>query len=196
MVPSAAVLAREMGLAGESSVTPAMRSLETKGFIQVEGGVRGRQRFIRLTPKAVRYLLDGLPILGRIPAGSLAEVDHFRARLAENLDSVLHWEPGDFLLEVEGDSMVGAGIHPGDLVLLRPGQTPEPGEVAAVHIPAMQGGILKKVYLNSRTGRIRLESANPRYPDRELPLAEVRIAGVMRGLVRNCPPGYRPASPE
>ncbi len=194
MVPSSAVLAREMGLAGESSVTPAIRSLEAKGFIHVEGGVRGRQRFIRMTLKAVHYLLEGLPILGRIPAGTLAEVDRFQSRLAENLDSLLNWEPGDFLLEVEGDSMVGAGIHPGDLVLLRPGQTPQPGEVAAVHIPALQGGILKRVYVDSGTGRIRLEAANPRYPDRNLPLAEVHIAGVMRGLVRNCPPGYMPPS--
>lgn len=196
MVPSAAVLAKEMGLAGESSVTPAMRSLETKGYIQVEGGVRGRQRFIKITSKAVGYLLHGLPIVGGIPAGAIGQSAIRESRMAESLDSLLRWEAGDFLLEVEGDSMVGAGIHPGALVLLRPGQTPEPGEVAAVHIPSQGGGLLKKVYVDTRAGLIRLRAAHPRYPDQEMPLADVHIYGVMRGLVRNCPQGYAPPDQE
>lgn len=184
MVPAAAVLAEEMGLAGESSVTPALRALETKGFLQVEGGVRGRQRFIRLTAKAVGYLAEGLPVLGAIPAGPVRDCLKGAERILERLEDLLPWESGDFMLEVEGDSMIGVGIHPGDLILLRPGENPRPGEVAAVHVGQAKGGSLKRVYLDAESGIVRLQAAHPGHPDQEFPLREVRVAGVMRGLVR------------
>lgn len=181
MVPTAAVLAEEMGLAGESSVTPALRALEAKGFLYVEGGVRGRQRFIRGTTKAAAYLRSGLPVLDLVPAGELPEEV---PRIVERLDELIPWQPGDFLLEVEGDSLIGLGIHPGDLVLLRPGQEPRQGEVAAVHTNHGQGGSLKRVYLDPDSDLVRLQAAHPAHPDQELPSAEVLITGVMRGLIR------------
>ena len=189
MVPAAAVLAKEMCLAGESSVTPALLSLESKGFLTIEGGVRGRQRFIRLTPRATNYLLDGLPVLGTIPAGELKQTLRGADRVLEHLDDLVPWETGDFLLEVEGDSMIGLGIHPGDMVLLRPGEQPRPGEVAAVQVfcPGAHSG-LKRVYVEPDTGTVRLQSAHPAYPDQEFPRDSVQIAGVMRGLVRSLHP--------
>lgn len=184
MVPAAAVLAEEMGLAGESSVTPALRALEMKGFLQVEGGVRGRQRFIRLTPRAISYLLEGLPVLGAIPAGPVQEAIRGAKRVLEHLEDLLRWEPGDFMLEVDGDSMIGVGIHPGDLILLRPGETPRPGEVAAIHVADSNGGTLKRVYVDTDAGTVRLQAAHPGHPDQEFPVDAVKVAGVMRGLVR------------
>lgn len=184
MVPAAAVLAEEMGLAGESSVTPALRALEAKGYLRVEGGVRGRQRFIRVTPKASAYLMEGLPVIGSIPAGDVGEACRGANRLIERLEDLLPWSPGDFMLEVEGDSMIGMGIHPGDLILLRPGESPRPGEVAAVLIEDSRAGTLKRVYLDPDSDMVRLQAAHPACPDQELPSSSIRIAGVMRGLVR------------
>lgn len=196
MVPSAAVLAQEMGLAGESSVTPALRALQIKGYLHVEGGVRGRQRFIRLTPRGVRYLLEGLPVLGRIPAGAIGRAPQASSRVVVSLDELLEWEVGDYLVEVEGDSLVGAGICPGDLVLLRPGQDPQPGEIAAVHIPSASGGALKRVFVDAQGGKICLKAAHPEHPDQQMSLSEVRISGVMRGLIRRCPGDEKATSPR
>jgi len=184
MVPSAAVLAQEMGLAGESSVTPALRALQSKELLHIEGGVRGRQRFIRITPKGARYLLEGLPVLGRIPAGAIGRATQTSNRVVASLDELLEWEAGDFLVEVEGDSLVGAGICPGDLILLRPGQDPQPGEIAAVQIPSASGGALKRVFVDTQAGSICLKAAHPEHPDQRMRLSEVRITGVMRGLIR------------
>jgi len=184
MVPSAAVLAQEMGLAGESSVTPALRALESKDLLHIEGGVRGRQRYIRVTSKGARYLLEGLPVLGRIPAGAIGRSKQASGRVVASLDELLEWETGDFLVEVDGDSLVGAGICPGDLVLLRPGQDPQPGEIAAVYIPSASGGALKRVFVDAQAGSICLKAAHPEHPDQRMPLSEVRINGVMRGLIR------------
>lgn len=184
MVPSAAVLAQEMGLAGESSVTPALRALQSKDLLHVEGGIRGRQRFIRVTPKGARYLLEGLPVLGKIPAGAIGRATQASSRVVASLDELLEWEAGDFLVEVEGDSMVGAGICPGDLVLLRPGQDPHPGEIAAVQISSTCRGALKRVFVDAQAGIVCLKAAHPEHPDQRMPLSEIRIAGVMRGLIR------------
>lgn len=184
MVPSAAVLAQEMALAGESSVTPALRALQSKDFLHIEGGVRGRQRFIRITPKGAHYLLEGLPVLGRIPAGAIGRATQTSNRVVASLDELLEWEAGDFLVEVEGDSLVGAGICPGDLILLRPGQDPQPGEIAAVHIPSASGGALKRVFVDTQAGSICLKAAHPEHPDQRMRLSEVRITGVLRGLIR------------
>lgn len=186
MVPAAAVLAQEMGLAGESSVTPALRALHGKGFLQVEAGVRGRQRFIRLTPQAVAYLGAGLPVLGTVAAGHLDEALRKPTRLVQRLEELLPFEQGDFLLEVEGESMAGAGILEGDLVLIRPGGHPASGEVAAVWLEDDDRLLLKRYRPDGEAGQVRLESAHPDFPDMEVPETSVTFAGVMRGLVRGC----------
>ena len=92
------------------------------GFVKILcGGVRGRSRIVRLTPKG-RYTLGlgGLPLLGSIPAGPLSDAVSQAAEIIDPAE-LLSNEPGDFLLRVRGDSMIGDGILDGDLVLLRPG---------------------------------------------------------------------------
>ena len=42
-------LAEQMGLAGESSLTPTLQRLEKLGYIEIQGGVRGKSRIITLT---------------------------------------------------------------------------------------------------------------------------------------------------
>jgi SOS-response transcriptional repressor LexA len=49
VAPVVSLLARDMGYAGQSSVTPMLEALQRKGLIEVLGGVRGRQRQILLT---------------------------------------------------------------------------------------------------------------------------------------------------
>jgi repressor LexA len=86
-----------------------------------------------------------------------------------------------FLLEVRGESMTGAGIHDGDLVLVRSQRTVADGEIAAVVIG--EEATVKRVRF--RGGRLRLEPANPRHrPITVGPEDEVRIAGKVLMAVR------------
>jgi repressor LexA len=75
-----------------------------------------------------------LPLLGTIPAGPLTEVVTQPEAAFEtvSVEDLLRHRPGDFLLRIKGDSMVGDGIFEGDLVLLRPGIEVQQGEIAAV----------------------------------------------------------------
>ncbi|MDQ3812713.1 MAG: transcriptional repressor LexA [Armatimonadota bacterium] len=178
-------LARQMGLSAEPSLTPILKALEKKGYIAIQGGIRGRQRLIQLTAKGkIATQRPGLPVLGCIIAGPLSEALQQAEAFVENLDDVLPYQPGDFLLVVRGDSMIGDGIYEGDKVLLRPNVQIYNGEIAAVHVGEDYCATLKRVYFKAGRKMLYLRASNPAYEDTVRPAADVKIAGVFRGLVR------------
>lgn len=178
-------LVEALGLAAESSLTPTLKILERKEVIEVLGGGKQRAyRLVRLTAKGRRLVgLGGLPLLGAIPAGRLKEA---LAQPAEYLalDHLLPTRTGDFLLRADGDSMIGDGIHDGDLVLIRPGVEVRSGEIAAAYVGEDYRCTLKHVHFER--SRVRLKASNPAYDDILVPESEWRgVAGVYRGLVRH-----------
>lgn len=184
-LPSAIRLSEELGLAGESSVTPILKALEKKGYLEIQGGVKGRPRQLSLTPRGKQAVhKPGLPILGSIPAGPLREALERAGEFAESLKDLLPYHDGDFLLIVEGESMLGDGILPGDWVLIRPGVIPASGEIVAVCVGHHYEATLKRLYPEPENGTVRLVASNPVYPERSFPVEEVKIVGVYRGLVR------------
>ncbi len=181
-------LAEQMGLAGESSLTPTLQRLERLGYVEIEGGVRGKPRVITLTQEGKAATgRAGLPVLGQIPAGPLAEAIGEADTYVEGLSDLLPYKAGDFLLRVQGHSMIGDGIMPGDLVLLRPDVMAHAGEIAAVQVG--DDATLKHVHQQPGSHQVVLRASNPDYADMEVPADEVRIVGVFRGLVRSG--GYR-----
>lgn len=84
-----------------------------------------------------------------------------------------------FVLAVTGDSMAGAGIMPGDLVVVEKGRTPKNGDIVVAEI---DGEFTMKYFFNRR-GRITLEAADPRYPPLS-PGKELRLLGVVGACVR------------
>lgn len=179
-------LLAQLKLAAESSLTPTLKILERKGLVVISGGgAQGRPRVIRLTGQG-RHAVGrgGIPLLGSIPAGPLAEAVSEPDEFIEQ-DAVLPWRQGDFLLRVKGDSMIGDGILDGDKVLLRPGVECEPGEIAAVLVGDAYEATLKHVIPMPQEGTVRLRASNPGYRDLVAPVEEVKIAGVFRGLIRD-----------
>lgn len=180
-----AALVDTLGYAAESSLTPTLKIMERKGLVEIIGGGKQRAfRLIRLTARAKYFLgIAGLPLLGSIPAGPLAESFSDAIEIVE-VDSVLKHRPGDFLLKADGVSMIGDGIFSGDLVLLRPQIDVQQGEIAAVHAGESYESTLKHVFFESH--HVRLKASNPDFRDILVPLSDWRgVAGVFRGLVRN-----------
>jgi repressor LexA len=97
---------------------------------------------------------------------------------------LVRYRPGDFLLIVEGDSMVGDGILPHDKVLVRPNIEPRNGEIAAVQVGDDYRATLKHVRFNLGRSKVTLEASNSNYRPVVVSAQDVRIAGVYRGLVR------------
>jgi repressor LexA len=121
---------------------------------------------------------DTLPLIGRIAAGSpVLAVENVEAQVS------LSRFRDCFLLHVNGESMTGAGIMDGDMVIIRPQTTAEQGEIVAALID--NEATVKR--FRSSGGSIVLEPENPAFPpitvapDR----ADFRIIGVVVGLLRN-----------
>jgi len=143
-------LVKSLGLAGESSLTPTLQKMQRSGFVEVQrGGEHGRSRVVALTAKGRTVLgIGGLPVLGSIPAGLVSEAIAQSGEILETKE-LLGQKPGDFLLRVRGDSMVGDGILDGDLVLLRPNVEVPNGAIAAVCVGEDREGTLKRVFFET-----------------------------------------------
>ena len=84
-----------------------------------------------------------------------------------------------FLLKVTGDSMTGAGIMPGDMVIVDRGQTPKSGDIVIAEVD----GQWTMKYLRKRGQSVMLIPANPKYKP-ITPVHELRITGVVTAVVR------------
>jgi repressor LexA len=129
-----------------------------------------------------------VPLLGRVVAGSpvsTEEVADWRVPVPAE------WigRSSGFALRVCGDSMVGAGIQDGDVVVVRQQGTAKDGDVVAATIGAET--TLKR--FRRRKGRVVLAAANPAYPDIEVGSEDLVIHGVAVGLLRKLAPASQMA---
>ena len=119
----------------------------------------------------------GLPIHGRVKAGALHEA------VAENGESIditaLFDRSGNFMLRVEGDSMIDAHIADGDLVVVQPGKSAKAGDMAVVQTE--EGDATLKGWYPEKN-RIRLQPANKRL--KPIFVKKAKVLGVVVGVVR------------
>ncbi len=121
-----------------------------------------------------------LPVMGRIAAGvpiaAISEVSHHVAVPGTMIG------PGEhYALEVRGDSMIGAGINDGDVVVIRETSTADNGDIV-VALVEEQEATLKR--FRRQNGMIALEAANPAYETRIYRDDQVRVQGRLVGLIR------------
>lgn len=89
--------------------------------------------------------------------------------------------PATFLARVAGDSMIGAGILPGDIVVLDRSITPVSGQTI---VAMLDGGMLVKYWID-QAGKKLLRSANQHYPDLVITeQSDFLVWGVVTGVVR------------
>jgi len=139
----------------------------------------------RLPPRAVPlYDLKSVPLVGSIRAGS----PRLAVEEALGYTGIPHDVEVDYALTVDGDSMVGAGIAPGDIVWVKQSRTAGHGDT----VVALLGGEEVTIkHLLKENGRYILRANNPdrEYPD--IPLGpEDRIIGVVERVVKR--PGPPP----
>ncbi len=122
-----------------------------------------------------------LPLYGRIAAGTpitaLRDYDNFIDVPVTMLGSGEH-----YALEVDGDSMIDAGIYDGDTVVIERTDTVENGAIA-VALVDNEEATLKRV--RRKSGAIALEPANKDYETRIFPPERVKIQGRLVGLLRS-----------
>jgi repressor LexA len=121
-----------------------------------------------------------LPILGKIAAGTPIEaIQQERDRLAVPESMLGAGE--HFVLEVQGDSMINAGIFDGDYVVIRKTDTASSGDIVVALVMG-QEATLKR--LRRKGASIALEAANPAYETRIFGPDQVQVQGKLAGLIR------------
>ena len=175
--PSLAEIAEAGGLASRGAARKHVLALAEAGLIEVASG---QARGIRPAGLRTRTSLLQVPVLGRVAAGPPIGAD---AGLLDTLtlDARLFATRPDYLLRVQGDSMIGDGILDGDLVGVR--RTPEARDGQLV-VARLEGELTIKRLARGKGG-IRLLPRNPAYAPIEVRRGQdFAIEGVFCGLVR------------
>ncbi len=121
-----------------------------------------------------------LPLHGRIAAGTPIEALRDPSGNVEVPAGIVGTRKC-YALEIEGDSMTGAGILDGDTVIVEHAETAENGAIVVALIDD-QEATLKRFRLMG--GTTALESANPAYGTKSFDSGRVRIQGRLIGLMR------------
>lgn len=187
VAPSVREIQKHFGFASPNAAASHLRALEQKGLLHRAPRVA---RALTL-PGENRREVEGIPVFGEIPAGFPdAREQRPDGCIYADLDSLdIRRTDRTFAVRVRGDSMTGAHILDGDLVVLEM-RDPNHGNIVAALI---DGETTLKRYL-VRNGRPFLRAENPRYPDL-IPAHELVIQGVMLALFRKPKDTGRPIEP-
>ncbi len=122
-----------------------------------------------------------LSVMGKIAAGvpiaAISEVSHKVAVPGQMVGKGNH-----YALEVQGDSMIDAGINDGDIVVIREASSADNGDIV-VALVEDQEATLKRFRQQGNT--IALEAANPAYETRLYRDDQVKVQGRLVGLIRS-----------
>lgn len=168
-MPGYQEMMKATGLASKNSVYKLINKL-------VEDGVVKKDKQGRLSPGKA---LVGVPLLGLVEAGfpspaeeELLDVMDFDEYLTPNKES-------SYILKVKGESMIDAGICPGDLVIVERRATYKPGQIV---IASVEGEYTMK-YLRKNGEKYFLEPANAAYKP-IYPKGSLSVEAVVTGVVR------------
>ena len=165
--PSVREIGAAVGLRSTASVSYHIQALQEKGLL-LTPGAKGRKRAI------VTNVRPGqIPIVGVVTAGA-------PILAVENQEGTLCWDgDGDcFALRVRGDSMIGAGILSGDLVVVRPQQTADDGQIVVALLE--DEATVKR--LRRKNGEIWLLPENENYAP--IHGENAQLIGLVKAVVR------------
>jgi repressor LexA len=121
-----------------------------------------------------------LPVLGRIAAGTpIDAIQHERDRLPVPESMLGAGE--HYILEIQGDSMIDAGILDGDQVIIKRGDTAHSGEIVVALVKGEEATLKR---LRKKGASIALEPANKAYETRIFGPDQVQVQGKLVGLIR------------
>lgn len=174
--PSLEEIGRSLKLSSVSTVHKHLTNLQRKGLLSREWN---RGRSVTVTPPAAPAGAVEIPLLGTVAAGAPIEA-------VANPDTItvpveLIGRRRAFALKVKGDSMIDEHICDGDTVILEARDTARGGETVVALVRG-QDATLKKYYRDG--ARIRLEPANAKLQPIVVPEDQVRIQGVVIGVIR------------
>lgn len=168
-MPTFAEMMPLLGVRSKSVVHFWIKKLLTQGLLE-----KDERGFFKPFRRSL-----ALPLLGDIAAGFPSPAEE-ELRDVISLDEYLITRPNaSFLLKAAGDSMVGAGIMDGDLLIVEKGREPKSGDIVIAQVD----GEWTMKYFRKQGRKVFLEAANPRYPA-ITPQSELRLEGIITAVIR------------
>ena len=166
--PSVREIGAAVGLRSTASVSYHIQALQEKGLLAAPGQ-KGRKRALSTGIRPGQ-----IPVVGVVTAG-------VPILACENQEGTMAWdgEPGCFALRVRGDSMINAGILPEDIVIVRPQNTADHGQIVVALLE--DEATVKRLW--RKDGKVLLLPENPAYEPIESD--NIRILGRVKGVVRS-----------
>ena len=152
--------------------------LEKKGFIKRD---TSRPRAIGLLDESAytRANVMSIPVVGKVTAGEpILATENVEEYLP--LPSSFVRDENSFILTVQGESMVDAGVQDGDFLVVRRQNYADDGDIVVALLG--EEATVKRFYLEGR--RVRLQPENPTMDPIILPVNEVQVLGKVSGLLR------------
>ena len=167
-LPSYAEMLELFALRSKNAIYKFVDRLVNAGFLHKEHSI--------VTPTE-SFL--GIPLLGRVGASFPSPAEEELADMVTLDDYLIENRSSSFLLRVTGDSMIDAGIQPGDLVIVQRDRPPRNNDIVIAEVD--HNWTMK--YYQKRGKNITLVPANTKYKP-IVPQEELNVAGVVRGVVR------------
>jgi len=175
--PTHREICEKFGFSSYGTAYKHLKLLADKGFLKRD---RHQRRGLEVTAAAREATSEELPFLGRIAAGRPIEA----VSNGETIPVPPLLRPDGprehYVLRVAGDSMIDEGIHDGDWVVVERRERAERGEM----VVALVGDdvTLKRFYPDGST--VRLQPSNPAMAPLFVQAADLRIQGIVVGLMR------------
>ncbi len=153
-VPSVRDIGADLGIKSTSSVHLYLHNLEAKGFIEQDAN---KKRTLRISAAYARPA-GKVPLLGAITAGTpILAVENFDGYIDLPWNSAKYSSDELFALKVKGESMIGAGIFDGDVVIVRKSAYADNGQIVVALIE--DEATVKTFYKENAHFRLQPENA-------------------------------------
>ena len=180
--PTVSEIQAEFSFRSPTGVFKHLRAIERKGYIRIHPQMaRGIELLVKEEPLESETCIS-LPLVGRIAAGKpVLAVENIEKNLVLDRDFC---RGANFMLKVNGDSMINAGIMDGDYVLVKQQSTAENGEIVVVLVD--DEATVKRFF--QEKDRITLKPENEAFPplvieaEREGFRIIGRVVGVYRAI--------------
>lgn len=182
VAPTHREICDHFGYSSYGTVYKHLKLLQNKGYIRRDWN---QKRGIELVGPVPGTEPEGgeveLPFYGRIAAGRPIEAVAGRETLGVPTHLLGRRSGDHYVLEVVGDSMIEEGIHEGDWVVVSRRDQAEPGEMVVALVEDSEA-TLKRFYPEG--DQVRLQPANPAMEALYVPSSDVRVQGIVVGLMR------------
>ncbi len=168
-MPSYAEIMTLAGFKSKNAVHKLVTKLIDLGF--VEKDATGR-----LIPKRLEI---EIPVLGVVEAGWPSPAEEELLDTMSLDDYLVPNKEATYILRVSGESMIEAGIMPGDQVLVERGAEPKSGDIVIAEVD----GAWTMKYYRKQAGKVVLVPGNKKFK-LIVPKHELRIAAIVKAVIR------------